>query len=160
MLTTGVVVAMSAYDVPGMSSPIAGIEHGASEVEVVAMGIAGIDAKVPIASIPVEWAVEVAGGTESLPLPVEQDIAHVEVATLPIGGIDVVVAGYSHEIVEVDLIGSLVLLVGEVELIGHLVGEEQGLVASLLIAHGVCAYGYHQHGYQDCHHLLHSCLYF
>ena len=160
MITTTIVVSSSAYYVPGMSTTIAGIEHGASEVEVVAMRIAGVDSEVPVASVPIERTVEVAGCTEGFPLPVEQNVAHIQVATLPVGGIDVVVAGDSHEVIQVDFVGSLVLLVGEVQLVGHLVGEEQGLVACLLVAHCLARCCYYQHCYQGYHHLLHSCTYF
>jgi len=65
-----VVVAVTAYAMPGVSATIAGIENWASEVEVVAMWIACIDAKVPIACFPIEWSIEIAGCTESVPLPV------------------------------------------------------------------------------------------
>ena len=36
------------------------------------------------------------------------------VATLPIGAVYVVAIGYAHQVVEVDLVGSLILLVGQV----------------------------------------------
>ena len=108
------VPAVSSYPVPGMCTTIAGIEDGASEVEVVAMRVAGVDAEVPIASFPVQGTIEVGGCAESLPLPVEQDIAHVQVAALPVGGVYVVVACHTHQVVEVNLIGGLILFVCEV----------------------------------------------
>jgi hypothetical protein len=80
-----IVVAVTTDVVPGVTAAIAGIEYRASEVEVVAVRIAGVDAEVPVAAVPVERTVEVAGGTESLPLPVKQNIAEVQVATLPVG---------------------------------------------------------------------------
>ena len=152
---TAVIPASSSNTVPGVSASVAGIEHGAPEVEVVAVRIAGIDAEVPVAAFPVEWAIEVGGCAEGLPLPVEQDVAHVKVAALPIGSIHVVVGGYAHQIVEVDLVGCLILLVSQVQLVGHLVCQEQSLVACLLVAHCICARCHHQHSYQGHHHLLH-----
>ena len=142
-----IVVAVSAVQVPGMSATIGGIEVRTSEVEIVTVRIAGIDAEVPVACLPVEWTVEIAGGDECLPLPVEKDIAQIEVATLPVGTEDIGTARHTHQVVEIDLVRGLILLVGQVELVGHLVGQEQGLVASLLETHGVCLDCYCQH----CH---------
>ena len=48
-----IVVAMATVQVPGMSTSVGGIECRTSEVEVVAMRIAGIDAEVPVACAPV-----------------------------------------------------------------------------------------------------------
>ena len=143
-----------------MASAIAGIKDGTAEVEVVAVRIAGIYSEVPVASFPVEWTIEVAGGTERLPLPVQQHVAHIQITTLPIGSIDVVVTGHTHQVVQIDFVGSLVLLVGQVQLVGHLVRQEQCLVACLLKAHCMARCCYCQHGYQGYHHLLHTRLYF
>ena len=132
-----VVIAVSAVHVPGMAATIGGIEVRTSEVEIVTIRIAGIDAEVPVACLPVERAVEIAGGDECLPLPIEEDITQVEVTTLPIGAEHVVAASHTHEVVEIDLVGGLILLVGEVELVGHLVGQEQSLIAGLLETHCV-----------------------
>jgi len=71
MLTTTIVVASSANDVPCMSTTIAGVEYRTSEVEVVTVWIAGVDAKMPETVTPVEWAIEVAGSTECAPLPIQ-----------------------------------------------------------------------------------------
>ena len=48
-----IVVAVATVQVPGMSTSVGGIECRTSEVEVVAMRIAGIDAEVPVACAPV-----------------------------------------------------------------------------------------------------------
>ena len=121
--------------VPGVAAAVNGIEAGHSEVEIVTIGIAGIDAEVPETVAPVEGAIEVGGVQECPVLPVEQYIAQIEVAMLPVEPIEVVIVVDTHEVVEVDLVCCLILLFGEVELVGHLVGEEQSLLASLLIAH-------------------------
>jgi hypothetical protein len=135
VLSMTIVVTTTSMNVPGMSATIGGIEVRTSEVEVVTVGIAGIDTEVPVACLPVEGTVEIAGCQEGIPLPVEQDIAQVEVTALPIGSEHVMTARHAHQIVEVDLVSGLILLIGQVELVGHLVGQEQGLVAGLLIAH-------------------------
>ena len=48
-----IVVAVGTMQVPGMSTSVGGIECGASKVKVVAVWIAGIDTKVPVACAPV-----------------------------------------------------------------------------------------------------------
>ena len=155
VVTTSIVEPSSAYHVPGMSTAIAGVEHWASEVEVVAMRIAGINAEVPETIAPVEWAIEIASCTECLPLPVEQNVTHIQVTTLPVSAIYIVIACHPHQVVEVDFIGSLVLFVGQVQLISHLVRQEQCLVACLFVAHCLARCCYRQHCYQGYHYLLH-----
>ncbi len=125
-----------------MSAPIDGIEVRATEEEVVTMRIAGVDAEVPVAPVPIERTIEVEGIEVGAILPVEQNVAQIEVALPPVGPVEVVVSVYSHKVVEIDLVGCLVLLVGQIKFIRHLVGEEQCLLTCLLIAHCVC---------RDCH---------
>ena len=160
VVTARVVVAVSADMVPGMTAAIAGIEHRTSEVEVVAVRIAGIDAEVPVAPVPIQRTVEIRGVNESLPLPVQQNIAHVQVAALPICAVHVVVARHTHQVVEVDFVGCLVLCVSQVQLVGHLVRQEQSLVPCLLVAHCLARCCYRQQCYQGHHHLLHIHLIF
>ena len=147
-------------NVPGVTATIAGIEYRTSEVEVVAVGIACIDGEVPVTSVPIQWAVEVGGCAERLPLPVKQDIAHIQVAALPVGAVHVVVTGHTHQVVEVDFVSGLVLFVSQVQLVGHLVRQEQGLVPCLLVAHSLARCCYRQHCYQGHHYLLHNSYYF
>ena len=75
VVATAVIVAPSTYHMPGMAATIGGIEGWTSKEEVVAMWIAQIDAKVPETITPCQWAEEIAGCTEGVPLPVQQDIA-------------------------------------------------------------------------------------
>ena len=137
-VATTVVEAMSAVHVPAMTTSVGHIEMRPAKEEIVAMGVAAVDAEVPVACLPVEGTVEIRGGNESLPLPVEKDIAQVEITTLPIGAEHIRTACHSHQIVEVDLIGSLILFVGEIQFVRHLVCEEQCLATGLLIAHSTC----------------------
>ena len=74
VISATVVVAAIAVDMPRMSATIGDIEVRTSEVEVVAMRIAGIDAEVPVAGLPVEGAIEIGGCQEGVPLPVEKNI--------------------------------------------------------------------------------------
>lgn len=121
MLATTIVIASSAYYVPGVTTTIAGVEHWATEIEVVTVWIAGVDAEVPEAIAPIEWTIEIGCCAECAPLPVEQNITHVQVTTLPVVSIHVVITGHSHQVVEINLIGSLVLFVRQVQLVSHLV---------------------------------------
>ena len=77
VLAAVVVITSSSYHMPGMSTTIVCIEHGTSEIEVVAVRIAGIYCKMPITSTPVQRAIEIGSCAESVPLPVKQDVAHV-----------------------------------------------------------------------------------
>ena len=129
------IVAVFAMTVPGMTSVIGGIEVRTSEIEVVTMRVAQIDAEVPVACLPIQGTVEIGGCHKGVPLPVVEDIAQVEVTTLPVGAEHVCTTRDTHQVVEVDLVRSLILLFGQIQLVRHLVGEEQGLVAGLLIAH-------------------------
>ena len=135
---TGIIVATSAYAVPGMSTTIGHIEVRTPEVEIVTMRITAIDAEVPVTCFPIEWTIKIGGCDKGLPLPVEQYVAQIEVTTLPIGSKHIVTTRYTHQVVEVDLISCLVLLISQIQLISHLISEEQGLIASLLIAHCFC----------------------
>ena len=145
VMTVVIVVSVSAVQMPGVCTTIGSIERRTSEEEIVTVWIAGVDAEVPVACVPVEWAVEVAGGDVCLPLCVEQNVAQVAVAALPVVAIDIVITRYTHQIVEVDLVGGLILLVGEVQLVSHLVGQKQCLVASLFVTHCLARCCYRQH---------------
>ena len=130
-----VIVAVISMAMPGMPSAIGYIEVRISEVEIITVRVAEIDAEVPVASLPVQRAVEIGCCHKGVPLPVVEDIAHVEVTTLPVGAEHVCAPSDTHEVVEVDLVRSLILLFGQIQLVRHLVGEEQGLVTGLLITH-------------------------
>ena len=55
-----------------------------TKIEVVTTGITCVDGKVPVASVPVQRTIKIAGCAESTILPVEQYIAQVEIASSPI----------------------------------------------------------------------------
>ena len=146
----------TAISVPSVSTAINRVEARHSEVEVGAVRIAGIDAEVPVATAPVQRTIEISGVEVHSVLPVEEDIAQVEIAALPVDAVKVVLRVYAHEVVEVHLVGCFILLFREVELIGHLVGEEQGLLAGLLVAHGVGRCYECEQCHKGGHHLLHN----
>ena len=146
---------MSAINVPGVSAAIGGIEVRTPEVEIVTVRIAAIDTEVPVACLPVEWTIEIASCQIGAPLPVEQDIAEIEIPALPVGAEYICTSCYSHQVVEIDFISCLVLFVSQIQLVCHFVGEEQGLAAGLLVAHCACRHCRGQHHHQCEKHLLH-----
>lgn len=75
----------------------------------------------PIASVPVEWTIEITGVAEHAVLPVEQNITQIQVAVLPVEAVQVVIVVNAHQVVEVDFVCSLILVNGEVQLVSHLV---------------------------------------
>ena len=92
MTSVVVVVAMCTMQVPGMSTTICSIEVRTSEVEEITMWIYAVDAKVPVSSLPVQWAIEIRSSYVSIPLPVEEDIAQIEISALPISAKYIVAA--------------------------------------------------------------------
>ena len=160
VVAVALIVAVAAIVVPAVAAPIAHVEMWGAEVEVVTARIAGIDAEMPEAGVPVERTVEIGGGTEGIPLPRIEYIAQVQVAALPVGAEHITAARDAHQVVQVDFVGCLILRVSQVQLVCHLVGEEQGLLACLLVAHRVCTGCYRQHGKQGHHKLLHSRMFF
>lgn len=132
---------------PGMTPGVGEHEVRTTEKEVVTVRIARIDTEVPEAIAPVERTVEVRSTAVSAILPVEQDVAQVEIALPPVDTVEVVVVVNTHEVVEIDLIGCFILLVGEVKLIGHLISEEKCLFARLAVTHGRSA---QRHREQEC----------
>ena len=69
VVATSVVVAATAVDVPRVAATIGGKEVWASEVEIVAYSVTGVDAEVPASRVPVKGTEEIVGGTEQIPLP-------------------------------------------------------------------------------------------
>ncbi len=151
VVAVSIVVTMSAMTMPSVSAAISGIEVRTSEVEIVTVRIACIDCEVPVSCVPVEGAVEVGSRDKGVPLCLQQDIAHIEVTALPIDTINIVNAGDSHQVVEVDLVGSLILLVRQVQLVSHLVRQEECLVTCLLVTHGMGRNCHCQQCYQGHH---------
>ena len=151
---------MSAMNMPGMSAAIGSIEVWTPEVEIVTVRIAAIDTEVPVACLPVERTIEIVSCQIGTPLPVEQDIAEIEIPALPVGAENICTSCYPHQVVEIDFVSCLVLLVSQIQLVCHLVGEEQSLAAGLLVAHCACRHRCGQHHHQCEKHLLHNRIIF
>jgi hypothetical protein len=99
MVAAMLIEAAASVHAPAVTAPVRGVEVRVTEVEVVAARIAGIDTEVPHTIDPCQRTVEIAGGAERIPLPVQQDVAQVQVAALPIGAIYVVITRHSHQVV-------------------------------------------------------------
>ena len=56
---------------PGVCATVDLIECRAAKIEIIAVGITGVDGKMPAAGIPIEWSVEVGRIAESAILPIE-----------------------------------------------------------------------------------------
>ena len=110
------------------SSTIGDVDGGTSEV-VVSYTIAVEDGVVPAVSSPAYGAHEVVDCCVEPVLPVEEYVAQVLVAILPVvaEGIGGIVHG--QELVEVYLISTVVLLSCQIQLVCHLVRQEPGLLA-------------------------------
>ena len=120
-----------------MASAVHGVEAWRTKIKVVTVWIAGVHAEVPIASVPIEWTVEIGGITVHAILPVKQNVTQVQVAALPIEAVQVIVVVDAHQVVEVNFVCSLILVIGEVEFVCHLVRQEKGLPTCLVVTHGV-----------------------
>lgn len=117
------------------ASAIGDIDAGASEV-VVTVAIAIEDGVVPAISRPSYGTQEVVNCCEEPVLPVEEHVAQILVAVLPVVAECVGRIVYGQEIVEVYLVGTVVLLSCEVQLVCHLVRQEPSLLASRFVVEG------------------------
>ena len=81
--------------------------------------------------------VEVLGLEEQSVLPAGKYIAEFICAAVPIDSEEVGGTNQTIEVVEIDFIDGFILIVGELKLVSHLVGEEERFAACLCIAHSV-----------------------
>lgn len=84
--------------------------------------IFGVDVMNVGVVVPAYGAIEAAGFLIELPLGGGEQRLHVLVAIFPSCGLDVAIAGYAIEVVEVELQDAVALARGEGQLKGHLVG--------------------------------------
>lgn len=73
-------------------------------------------------------------------LPWQQDAFEVGVAVSPIAPRAVVRGLDAHQVVKIDLVSLVILLLGEVELVGHLVGQVPRPIACFAVRHGLHAH--------------------
>ena len=144
---------------PAVSSTIDVVEVRTAKVEIVTARITGIDAKVPIAGVPVKRTIEVGSFQIHTILPVEENVLQVEVTLSPVNTVEVTLTVYAHQIVKVHFVCCFILFLCKIQLIRHFVGEEESLLASLLITHCFCRYCHDDQCCQGEHKLLHILKY-
>ena len=128
-----------------------------TEEEVVSARISGVDSEMEISAIPIERTIEIASRAEITILPIQEDIAQIEVTLAPVYAVEIIVGINAHEIIQVNLVGSLILIVCQIEFVSHLVSKEQSLLASLLITHcRSCSKCHAEHCYKCYNQLLHN----
>lgn len=108
-------------------------------VEEVAVSVVAEDGEVPAPVEPPDGPQEVVNGEERSPLPVVEDVLQVGVAVLEVDSVNVRLVVEREQVVEVDLEGVVVLLLVEVQLVSHLVGEVVRLLACRLVVHRACS---------------------
>lgn len=117
---------------PDASVP--GVPAGGTAIEVVGAVVVFPEGEVPCAVTTPDGTIEVVGCAVEAVLPVEENVAEVSVAVIP-----VVVEGVGcadvHQVFKVDLINLVILLRCEVELIGHLVSKIVSVFLSLAETH-------------------------
>ena len=139
---------------PDAVATLEGHEHCRTMVEHPSDTIAGVDGEGPATSAPDDGTVEPLTGHEAVVLPGAEHIAQVAVANLPPEAEHVGAGIYVEQVVEVDLIHCLILCCCQSELVGHLVCQEERLVACGVVRHCCGGDGYRHHHHQG-HHLLH-----
>ena len=141
-------------DVPAVVSTPVGYEDRGMVAEETSPVISSVDAVSPSASVPDDRTVEVVGSHIAVELCRREHHPQVAVAHAPPCTIDIGAGVDAHEVVEVDFIDSLILCFREAEFVGHLVAEEEGFVACLVVCHCAGRDGYRHHHCQS-HHLFH-----
>ena len=114
------------------------ISRRSSTIVVVLVGITVVDDKAELFACVGDGTVEVFHRDESVVLCYGEHVLQFGVASCPVHSVEVACHFHVHDVVEVDFVGSVILVVGESQFIGHFVGQEQGLVTCLAVTHGVC----------------------
>ena len=124
-------------DIATVISTLVSHEHRWTVIVEMASVVVRVHCKRPAASLPCYRTIEVGESHILVILPAVQDIAKVSVTAIPPDAEDITVSVQAHQVVEIDLIDCLILCSGEVELVSHLIREEEGLVLCCIIAHCV-----------------------
>ena len=104
-------------------------------VEETASVIVSVHCECPTTCMPSHRTIEVGECHILVELPGVQHEAEVCIAAIPPDAEDISVSVQTHQVVEIDLIDCLILCSGKVELVSHLVREEEGIVLCCIIAH-------------------------
>ena len=154
----GLVVVVSTVEAaaPMAVATLEGHEHCGTVEEHSSGTVAGVDGEGRTGVGPDDRTVEPLAGQEAVILPGAEHIAQVAVADVPPEAKHVGPAIEVEQVVEINLIHCLILCCYESELVGHLVTEEEGLVACCGVRHccGGDGYRHHHHHGQDLLHCL------
>ena len=91
---------------------------------IVVLGILVVDVVYVSVVVPADGMIEVVGFLESLPLSGVEHALELPVAVVPSVGVDVAIAAYAVEIVEIDVQETVALSTVQSQLHNHLVGDE------------------------------------
>lgn len=105
-----------------MLAVVAGIIIRTVEIKFVAVAITRIDAVTEMVVAPISRTIKIGQTSEALIFRTAEDVRQVEIAAVPIRAIEVVIIAEIKKIIIVHLISSLILLIGQIQLISHLVG--------------------------------------
>ena len=141
VLTSVVVVVESV-----VASSVHRISVRTCPVVVAAVGIASVDRVVPSSSSPSQRTVEVVQTHVAVPLVSAEHVPEVGVAAAPPVSVEVALVVHAEQVVEVDLVC-------------HLVGEEQGF-ALCHVDRKCCGGDGYRHHQCQCHYLFHCCRFF
>ena len=136
-----------------------GHEHCGTVEEHPSDTVAAVDGEGHAGVGPDDGTVEPLAGQEAVILPGAEHIAQVAVTDIPPKAENVGAGIEVEQVVEIDLIHCLILCCCESELVGHLVTEEEGLVACGVVRHCCGGDGYRHHHHHG-HHLLHNRIVF
>lgn len=107
---------------------------GRTAIVIVGAVVAIPKGEVPCVMTTNDGTIEIVGCTIEAVLPVEEDVAQVGVAIIPIVVVGIACT-HIEEVLEIDLIDEIVLVGGEVKLISHLVSEIISVLLRFAEAH-------------------------
>ena len=116
---------------------VVGVNLGRSRAEETVACITVVDCEIQHTLAESHRSVEVFGIEEKFILPAGKYISEFICTAAPVDSEDVSSTNQTIEIVEIDFIDSVVLVIGKVQFIGHLVGEEKRFAACPFVAHSV-----------------------
>lgn len=130
-------VIMGLLVIPSGANLVGCINPGGIGAEETVACIAVVDCEVQCALADDYRSVEVLGLEEKFILPAGKYITEFICTAIPIDSEDVSSTNQAIEVVQIDFIDSVVLVICEVQFVGHLIGEEKRFAACPFVAHSV-----------------------
>lgn len=141
-----------------VSAVIVMVAGGYAEVEMCPVIIV-VDAEDPSATIDNDRPEEVFPSQEFSPLPSVKHIVQVLVSAVVITVIESVHGSQTAEVIVIYLVNVLNLVVGQIQLVSHLVGEEASFFSGAFHAEGLCLHASQDNGQEGENHLFHNAMY-